>query len=394
MTATSSPELVFDPTDPELVTDPHPVLRRLRDEAPLYYNDQQDFYALTRYEDVERALVDKTTFISGHGTTLGMIKMGIQLPPGTVLFEDPPAHTIHRKLLARLFTARQLAKIEGQTRQFCAEVLDPLVGSTGFDFVKDFARHIPTRVIAMLIGIPDSDAAAVRDKLASYTLDEEGSDELFSGGIFQEYVDWRIANPSDDIMTQLLNAEFEDEHGETRHLTPAELLAYVNIVAMAGNETTRHLLSWTAKLLADNPDQRRLLVEDPARIPNAVEEVLRLEGPVGQSARFVSRDVEVHGQTVPAGSHMALVLLAANHDDRVFDDPDRFDVERPVRQQLTFGFGPHFCLGAALARLEARIAIDEVLTRFPEWDVDDSGAEMKNAGMDIRGWHRLPITVS
>jgi cytochrome P450 len=394
MTATSSPELVFDPTDPELVSDPHPVLRRLRDEAPLYYNEQQDFYALTRYEDVEKALVDKATYISGHGTTLGMIKMGIQLPPGTVLFEDPPAHTIHRKLLARLFTARQLARIEGQTRQFCAEVLDPLVGSDGFDFVKDFARHIPTRVIAMLIGIPDEDAAAVRDKLASYTLDEEGSTELFSGGIFQEYVDWRVANPSDDIMTQLLTAEFEDEHGVTRHLSPAELLAYVNIVAMAGNETTRHLLSWTCKLLAANPDQRRMLVEDRTKIPAAVEEVLRLEGPVGQDARFVSRDVEVHGQTVPAGSSMALVLLAANHDDRVFDDPDTFDIERPMRQQLTFGFGPHFCLGAALARLEARIAIDEMLTRFPEWDVDLSDAEMKNAGMDIRGWHRLPVVLS
>ena len=393
MTATASHDLVFDPYDTELMKDPHPTLRRLRDEAPLYYNPDLDFYAVTRYEDVEKALVDKTTFISGRGTTIGMIKMGLKFPPGTVLFEDPPSHTIHRKLLARLFTPRQLAKIEDQTREFCREVLDPLVGSGGFEFVKDFARHIPTRVIAMLIGIPDSDAAAVRDKLATYTLDEEGSDELFGGGIFEEYVDWRIANPSDDIMTQLLTIEFEDEEGVTRHLTREELLAYVNIVAMAGNETTRHLLSWTGKLLAENPDQRALLLEDPSKIPSAVEEVMRLEGPVGESARYVARDVEIHGQTVPAGAHMAIVLLAANHDDRKFDDPDRFLVDRPGRQQLTFGFGPHFCLGASLARLEARIAIDEMLKRFPSWDVDQDGAVMKSAGMDIRGWATLPIVL-
>jgi len=391
VTATSSQELTYDPSDRELIKNPFSMFRRLREEAPLYHNEEQGFYALSRFDDVERALVDKDTYLSGRGVTLGMLKGGFEIPPGTVLFEDPPSHTVHRKLLSRMFTPKRVAELESKTRQFCVELLDPLVGCDGFDFIDDLGKHVPTRVISMLIGIPDQDRDGVRDRLGSFVLDSGG--ELLSGEMFAEYIDWRVDHPSDDIMTQLLYAEFEDADGETRRLTREELLAYVNIVALAGNHTTRLLIGWMGKLLGDHADQRRLLVEDPSLIPNAVEESLRLEGPAAQSARYVAHDVELHGQTVPAGSHMALLMLSANHDDRRFDDPDRFDVRREIGQHLTFGFGPHYCLGAALARLEARVVLEEVLARFPDWEVDEAGIQMIDGDMDLRGMLRVPVVI-
>jgi len=385
--------LVFDPHDPDLARDPHALFRRLRDEAPVYHDEARGFYALSRYEDVERALIDKDTFISGRGVTLGILEADIDLPPGTVLMEDPPAHTIHRRLLSRLFTARQLTAIEPKTRQFCADLLDPLVGSGGFDFVEDVGAPVPTKVISMLIGIPESDTESVRDQLTSHGPDDEPGGEMLSGELFADYIDWRVQHPSDDIMTQLLYAEFEDEHGELRRLTRTELLAYINIVALAGNHTTRLLISWMGKLLADHPDQRRLLVEDRTLVPGAVEECMRAEGPTAIAGRRVARDVEVRDQVIPAGSNAALVVLSANHDERRIDDPDRFDVTRAPGNHFTLGFGTHYCLGQALARLEARVVLEEVLDRFPEWTVDESGVELHKGEIELRGFDRLPVSV-
>jgi cytochrome P450 len=392
VTATTSEPLVFDSNDRELVRDPHALLRRLRDEAPLYYSEEHDFYALSRYADVEHALVDRETFISGRGVTVNQIKAGIEFPPGTVLIEDPPTHTIHRKLMSRMFTPKAVSQLEDKTRQFCVDLLDPFVGSDGFDFAQEIGVQVPSRVISMLIGIPDADRDGVRDTLFANAASGDYS-QILSGELFEEYIDWRVEHPSDDIMTTLLNAEFEDENGRTTRLTRDEVLAYVNIVALAGNDTTRLLIGWMGQLLGDHPDQRRALVDDPSLIPNAVEESLRYEGPAGQSGRYVTRDVELYGQTVPAGSAIALVMLAANRDERKFEDPDRFDVRRPPNHMLTFGFGTHYCLGQGLARMEARVVLEEVLTRFPDWEVDLSGAVMMDSGLDIRGWDHLPIVL-
>jgi cytochrome P450 len=392
VTATTSEPLVFDPNDRALVREPHQLLRRLREEAPLYYSEEHDFWALSRYEDVERAFIDRDSFISRRGVTVNQIKSGIEFPPGTVLIEDPPSHTIHRKLMSRMFTPRAVAQLEDKTREFCEELLDPFVGTDGFDFAKEIGVQVPSRVISMLIGIPDADRDDVRNTLFAKA---DGGDygDILSGDLFEQYIDWRVEHPSDDIMTMLLNAEFEDEHGEMTRLTREELLAYVNIVALAGNDTTRLLIGWMGKLLGEHPDQRRILVDDPSLIPNAVEESLRFEGPAGQSGRYVARDVELHGRTVPAGSAIALVMLAANRDEARFADPDRFDVTRPPNHMLTFGFGSHYCLGQGLARLESRIVLEEVLKRFPHWEVDMSGAEMMDTGLDLRGWNSLPIVL-
>jgi cytochrome P450 len=209
--------------------------------------------------------------------------------------------------------------------------------------------------------------------------------------MFAEYIEWRAQHPSDDLMTQLLTAEFEDETGTTRRLTREEILTYVTVVAGAGNETTTRLIGWAGKVLADFPDERRKLVEDPGLIPNAIEELLRFEGPAPHVARYVTKDVEYHGQTVPEGNVMLLLNGSANRDERKFADPDRFDVNREVKGHLAFGFGLHFCLGAALARLEGRVALEEVLARFPEWTVEADKARLSPTST-VRGWETLPVT--
>ena len=399
MTTATGSDLYYDPYDVEIDADPYPVFRRLREEAPLYRNDTHDFYALSRFADVEAGLVDRETYISGRGAILELIKANIEMPPGVVIFEDPPIHTAHRGLMSRVFTPKKMSALEPQVRQFCARSLDPLVGTGGFDFVRDLGAQMPMRVIGMLFGIPEQDQEAIRDRSDADLRTEPGqpmrySEEQFvTGEAFAAYVDWRAAHPSDDLVTELLSAEFEDETGTTRRLTRDEVLTYVNVVAGAGNETTTRLIGWTGKVLGDHVDQRRELVEDRTLIPNAIEEILRYEPPAPHVARYVSRDVEHYGQTVPEGSVMIFLVGAANRDDRRFPDGDRFDIHRDIRQSLTFGYGIHFCLGAALARLEGRIALDEVLKRFPEWEVDHDNARLAPTST-VRGWEALPVRIA
>jgi cytochrome P450 len=396
--ATTGSDLYYDPYDVEIYADPYPVFRRLREEAPLYYNGTYDFYAVSRFDDVERGLADRATYISGRGGILELIKANIAMPPGVLIFEDPPLHTIHRALLSRVFTPKKMNALEGQVRKFCADSLDPLVGTGRFDFVADLGAQMPMRVIGMLLGIPDADQASVRDRVDADLRTKPGkpmrySDRSFATGeAFADYIDWRVEHPSDDLMTELLNAEFEDETGTVRRLTREELLTCINVVAGAGNETTTKLIGWAGKLLGEHPDQRRHLVEDRSLLPNAIEEVLRFEPPAPQVCRYVDRDVELYGQTVPEGSAMMFLVASANRDDRRYPDGDTFDIHRPVSQHLTFGYGAHFCLGAALARLEGRVALDEVLNRFPEWEVDLADAKLVQT-TTVRGWERLPATV-
>jgi cytochrome P450 len=388
-------DLYYDPYDVAINADPYPVFRRLRDEAPLYYNDKHDFYAVSRYDDVAPGLGDPTTFISSRGGILELIKADMQMPPGTLIFEDPPIHTTHRRLLSRVFTPRRVAELEPKIRDFCARSLDPLVGGGGFDFVADLGAQMPMRVISMLLGIPEPDQEAVRDRVDANLRTKPGepmevSARFADGEIFGEYIEWRAEHPSDDLMTDLLNAEFEDENGVTRRLTREEVLTYVFVVAGAGNETTTRLIGWAGKVLAEHADQRCELVQDPSLIPNAIEELLRFESPAPHVGRYVACDVELHDRTVAAGSAMLFLTGSANRDDRRFPDGDRFDIRRKVGQHLTFGYGVHFCLGAALARLEGRIALDEVLKRFPEWDVDYDNARLAPTST-VRGWETLPV---
>ncbi len=391
-------DVYYDPYDFEIDADPYPIWKRLRDEQPLYYNDRYDFYALSRFDDVEAASVDWKTYSSARGTLLEIIKADVQLPPGSIIFEDPPAHDLHRGLLSRAFTPRRVNALEPKVREFCARTLDPLVGAGGFDFIKDLGREMPMRTIGMLLGIPEEDQEAIRDQIdEGLRLTESGMPEVSAQdlearqrGQFEDYVDWRMQHPSDDVMTELLRGEFEDADGARRTLTREEVLSFVNLLAAAGNETTTRLIGWTGMLLAEHPEQRRELVEDRGLVRNAIEEILRYESPSPVQARYVTHDVEHHGRVVPEGSAILLLSASANRDDRKFPDGDRFDIHRRIDHHVAFGYGIHFCLGAALARLEGRVALDEVLQRFPAWDVDYDNA-LQARTSTVRGWERLPV---
>jgi cytochrome P450 len=402
-TATSGPvrdsSVYYDPYDFDIDADPYPVFARMRDEAPLYYNDKHDFYALTRYADVKQASFDWRTYISGKGSVLELIKSGMDIPPGTILFEDPPAHDLHRGLLARVFTPRRVAEIEPKVRAFCVSTLDPLVGAGGFDFVADLGAEVPMRTIGMMLGIPEADQVAHRERVDRHmSLRTDGAPPdgeatalaLLEGEAVGAYLDWRADNPSDDLMTDLLNAEYDDTSGTRRKLTREEITNYVGLLAAAGNETTTRLIGWAGKLLAEHPDQRRELAADPGLISSAVEELLRYESPSPVQARFVTTDVTHHDHAVPAGSVLLLLTAAANRDEREFPDPDRFDIHRDASSQIAFGYGIHFCLGSHLARLEARVALEEVLKRFPTWEVDWDNAVQAHTST-VRGWERLPV---
>jgi cytochrome P450 len=291
-----------------------------------------------------------------------------------------------------------VADLEPKIREFCARSLDPLVGEKEFDLIAELGAQMPMRVIGMLIGIPEEDQEAIR-AMADANLRVRAGEAMqvserptFGAENFEDYIDWRMEHPSDDLMTELLHTEFEDEHGVTRTLTRDEALLYTTVVAGAGNETTTRLIGWAGKVLAEHPDQRRELVADRSLIPNAIEELLRYESPGPQVGRYVPEDVEVHGQKVPADSVMLFVVSAANRDERRWNDAERFDIHRKVGQHLAFGFGIHYCLGAALARLEGRIALDELLNRFPDWDVDLDRAKIAPTST-VRGFETLPVLV-
>jgi cytochrome P450 len=396
VTVTAPNGVYYDPYDVEINADPYRAFRGLREQAPLYYNEQHDFYALSRFADVDRALVDHETFSSARGAIIELIKANIEIPPGVIIFEDPPIHDVHRKLLARMFTPRKIMDLEPKIREFCARSLDPLIGTDRFDFVADLGAQMPMRVIGMLLGVPEEYQEAARDLTNAQMRTEAGkpmrlaADGVNTGEFFAEFIDWRAEHPADDIMTDLLNVEFPDETGITRRLTREELLTYLSVVSGAGNETTTRLIGWAGKVLAEHPDQRRELAQNPALVAQAIEELLRFEPPAPHVARYVTRDVTYYGQTVPEGSAMMMLIGAANRDHRQFPpDGDVFDIHRESRQHLAFSVGTHYCLGSALARLEGRIALEEILKRFPEWEVDLSCAALSPTST-VRGWESMP----
>ena len=398
VTIANDSELYYDPYNVEIDADPYPTYRRLRDEAPIYYNERLDFWGLSRFGDIEPALRDVERFSSARGDILEVVKANPKMPSGIFINEDPPLHTIHRALVSRMFTPRRMREIEDKVRAFCVACLEPFEGADRFDFVTDLGAELPMRAVGMLLGIPDAEQPAVRRHAGRVLRNKPGEpmavgkDTYATGDNYADYVAWREQNPSDDLITELLNVEFEDLTGITRKLSREEVLIFLAVIAGAGFETTGRLFGWMGKVLAEHPDQRAEVTADRTLIPNAIEELLRFEPPGPHVARYVTEDVEYYGQTVLAGSALLLMLSSGNHDERKFPDPERFDIHRKDGAHLTFGYGTHFCLGAALARLEARIALDEVLNRFPGWEVDYDNARRAPTST-VRGWDSLPVMI-
>jgi cytochrome P450 len=384
----------WDPYNQTYYPNPYPVYSRLREEAPLYYNEEYDFYALSRYDDAQKVLGDRDLFSSARGEVLEHIKANVPIPRGMFIAEDPPLHTVHRGVLTRVFTPKRMSALEPKVREYCALALDPLVEGGEFNFVDDLGQQMPMRVIGMLLGIPEQDLQVIRKRVdethyvePGKPKDMEGTNFLDSG--YDEYVSWREKNPSDDLMTELLNAEFVDELGVKRKLTRPEILMFVTILAAAGNETTNRLIGWIGKVLADHPDQRRQVYENRALIPQTIEEILRYEPPGPVVARTVSQDTEFHGVKVPKDAAILALCASGNRDHRKFADGEKFDINRERIPHLSFGYGFHNCLGNALARVEGRAALDEILNRFPEWDVDMDVAALSPSST-TRGYKTLP----
>lgn len=291
-----------------------------------------------------------------------------------------------------------MAAIEPLAREFCQRALEPLENAERFDFIADLGAWMPMRTIGYLLGIPEDRQIAIRQN-TDRLLELKGG-ELFDvaadmltrqGSMLEEFIDWRYDHPSDDLMTELVNAEIEERDGSRRRLTREEVLTYTGTLVGAGNETTTRLIGFAGQLLSDHADQRRELAADFSLIPAAIEEVLRYEAPSPVQAQYVARDVELYGQTVAEGSVMLLINGSANRDERQYPDGDRFDIHRQATH-LSFGRGIHFCLGAALARMQARVALEEVLRRWPDWEVDYAAAKRAHT-TSVRGWATLPVTV-
>ena len=396
---TTATDIHFDMYDRELYASPYEMYRRLRDEAPLYYNEEYRFWCVSRHADVARVLSDRDAFISRKGGVYQIAIAGIEMPDGLFIFEDPPQHTIHRSLVSRLFTPKAIGRIEPQITALFHGAAEQLAGETQFDFVKDFATMLPIQVIGMLLGLPERDHVSLRESFHRHQNENTADPEQDSfsgiaeaGRWFNEYLDFRAEHPTDDLMTQLLNLEFEDETGTKRVLRREELLTFLTLITGAGSDTTVNAIAWAGMLLGEHPEQRRMLLDDPALIPNAVEEVLRFEPPSYHIARTVADDIELHGRTVPADSVIITLPGAANRDEREYPDGDTFDITRSPGQQFAFSFGPHFCLGASLARLETRVALEAALRYFPEWTVNRERSVL-TGGIDTRGWDSVPVEV-
>jgi cytochrome P450 len=390
--------LYWDPYDEVLDVNPYPMWKRLRDEAPAYWNEKFDFWALSRFQDIESAHKDIVTFSSAHGTVLERMVPDAR-PSRQMIFLDPPEHTVLRRLVSRSFTPRRVSELQVRVRQICSDLLDPYLGGAGFDFVQDFAAQLPSRVISSLVGVPAEDQESTRQLVDQMFHIEPGVGMVNEVSVtaalglvayLADLVAARTAAPRDDLISSLVQAEISDETGANRRLTADECTECAILLYTAGTETVAKVLGNAAVVLAEYPDQRAELAVQSDLIPNAVEELLRFEPPSPVQGRWTTRSVSLHGSTIPESSRVLLLTGSAGRDERMYSEPDRFDIHRSPLSHVSFGYGVHFCLGAALARLEGRIAIEEVLERFPKWQVDESGVERVHTST-VRGYRRVPV---
>lgn len=382
--------VVYNPYAAETHRDPFPIYARLRAEAPVYHNADLGFYALSRYQDVLSALHDTDTYCSRYGITLEP-----RSPLPMMITMDPPQHTAMRRLVSRVFTPRRIAALEPVITELSAKHLDRVRGAGQLDLIADYSARLPMDVISTMLGVPDDDQDMLRQWTDAMIDREDGNPDVLPHGMegaariyayFQEDVKRKRADPGDDVTSGLLTAEVDG-----LRLTDDEIIGFCFLLIIAGNETTTKLIGNAMLWLGRHPDQRRVLLADPARVPDAVEETLRYDGSTQLMARTLTRDVCLHDVTMPEGSKVLVLLGAANHDDTVFERPEEFDIDRDTKAHVGFGHGVHVCLGAALARLEMRIALNHLLEALGEYEIDEAGLRRINSG-NVRGYSRMPTS--
>jgi cytochrome P450 len=396
----STAELYYDQYSYEIDDNPYDIWKRLRDEAPVWYNEKYNYWVLSRYDDVLRASMEWQNFSSAWGTVLEI--MSEEPNQSTMMINnDPPYHDQLRKVVANRFTPGNISKMADDIRDIVVGYLKPLEGKAEFDFVQDFGRWIPMDGISSLMGIPVEDRRKINqwaDDMLHIADGGEGATEqgMASLGEMHVYLQSvladRKANPREDFLTELAHAELQLEDGSKRPFTDQESWEFMLVIAAAGNETVARLLSNAGILLAKYPEQRQKLRDNPELIPRAIEEMLRYEPPSPIQFRRVMNDVEFHGTTIKAGENIALLTAAATRDDRHWENPEIFDIERAPKRHVTFGYGPHTCLGASLARLEIRIALEEVLSRIDDWEVIEEGLQRTRTS-SVRGYSHVPVRI-
>jgi cytochrome P450 len=389
-TAETHAAVTYNPYATETHVDPFPIYARLRTEAPVYRNDELGFYALSRYDDVLGALHDSDVFCSRHGITLEP-----KSPLPMMITMDPPEHTKMRRLVSRVFTPRRIAELEPRIRELSAKYLDRFRGDGHGDLIVDYSAKLPMDAISTMLGVPDADQDMLREWTDAMIDREDGNPEILPHGIegaakiygyFADDVARKRAHPGDDLTSGLIQAEVDGER-----LTENEIIGFCFLLIIAGNETTTKLIGNAMYWLGHRPTERQKILDDRSRSPAAVEETLRYDGSTQLMARTLTRDITMHGTTMTEGSKVLLLLGAANRDPDVFERAEEFDIDRPTTAHVGLGHGIHVCLGASLARLEMRVALEDLHDALLDYEIDDSGLRRINSG-NVRGYNRMPIT--
>jgi cytochrome P450 len=390
----------WDPLSHRLNEEPADLYRRLRDEEPVYFNDRYGFYALSRFDDVYEARLHPEVYSNSHSVQFERL-LDPKIPLNFMNDMDPPAHTNVRKVVAREFTRSRIARLEDFVRTKCVSLMDTIEPDDEFDFVNSVSKPLPFLVICDLLGVDpdyhdqlmawwDEREALLTSERTRPDLSGSNLIELKIRDLLKDVAEERVKHPRDDLMSYLVASEISELDGSNRPLTLDEAGDYCRAFFVAGSATTTQALSWAVMLLARYPEQRNQLISDPGLIPNAFEEVLRLEPPSPSGGRWLLQDVTLHGRLMPRDSVVMLMTAAASRDDRVYENADDLDVTRKLRHQLAFGTGVHLCIGAALARLEGRVVLEEMLQRFPAWHVDEARSTMRLSS-GLRGFFTMPV---
>jgi cytochrome P450 len=400
-TVLSETPLEFDPFSDEYFNGPYDLYRRLRDHAPVYFNEKYGFWALFRYDDVCAAHKEWQTFSSAHGVDLSTLHTDLAVIRmyRSIIMMDPPEHDRLRALVSRVFTPRAVGALEPMVREVIVSFLEPFDDADSFDAVADFSGPFPVEIISRMLGVPEGERQQIRHWLDVGLHREPGQmdptpegiqAQIESGMYWIELTDAKRKNPGDDMISRLTQVEVDRGDGEMTRLDNQEIAGFAGLLGGAGAETVTKLVGNAAFLFHKNPGEYRKVIEDPTKIPSAVEEILRYYPPSQYQGRYSVRESTWSGVTVPAGFPTILVTGSATRDERFFENPDVFDVDRTPTLQLGLGYGIHSCLGAALARMESRIAIEELARRWPNYEVDEEGlarVQMSN----VAGYSNVPM---
>lgn len=393
--------LEFDPFSEEYFNDPSELYRRLRDEAPVYFSERYGFYALSRFADVVAAHRDWQGFSSSHGVDLSTLSKDPELIRSfrSIIMMDPPEHDRLRALVSRVFTPRAVTALEPMVREVITSFLASLEDRESFDAVADFSALFPVEIISRMLGVPEGERQQIREWLDLSLHREPGQVDptpegvqagIESGAYYYQLLAEKRANPSDDMLSRLTQVTVDRGDGVETRLDDAEIAGFAALLGGAGAETVTKLVGNAIVLFHRHPDQWQRLREDPAVIPKAVEEILRYLPPSQYQGRFCVADRELEGGTVRAGHPVILVTGAATRDPRAFESPDSFDIDRPPSLAIGLGHGVHACLGAALARMESRIALEELGARWPRLEVDEAGLRRVHMS-NVAGYSHVPV---